>query len=278
MKPLLEDISLAKQDKSIQVFLREEDSFEPYWHYHPEIELTLILEGNGIRFVGDHVENYGPKDLVLVGSNLPHQWISSEGHPIHKALVIQFQQEIFQSFPEFRELRELVSSASLGMKFPPPDPELLSAFMKLVDQPPTLQISQLIHILYLLRQRDAQRILSSSTQFQIKANEAEQSRINEALGYMMEQLDKPLRVADMAQKCNMVPQSFCRWFKKHTGHSFISYLNQTRIQNSCQYLIHTDLSIQEIAFKVGFENVSHFNRTFKKIQNIPPTGFRKIFK
>ncbi len=79
----------------------------------------------------------------------------------------------------------------------------------------------------------------------------------------------------MANYTHLVPQSFCRWFKKITGNTFVNYLNKARIERACQLLLNTKMAITEVCFSVGFDSLSHFNRTFKKIKHLNPREYRK---
>ena len=105
-------------------------------------------------------------------------------------------------------------------------------------------------------------------------SEGSQNKISKTTNYILEHLEERLSVNQMAEFTHMVPQSFCRWFKKHSGHSFISFLNQTRIERVCHLLVSSNLKIQDIAFSSGFESISHFNRTFQKLKGCSPRAFR----
>lgn len=105
-------------------------------------------------------------------------------------------------------------------------------------------------------------------------NSKNQSKISKTTSYILEHLDEKISINDMAELTHLVPQSFCRWFKNATGNTFVNYLNKARIERSCQLLLNTKESISDICFNVGFESLSHFNRTFLKRKGMSPRSFR----
>ncbi len=276
MKPVLEALPLAQQ-RSFGAFKIEADRFEPFWHFHPEVELTWIIQGEGTRFVGDSILPYGPGDLVLVGSNVPHQWVSSQAQASsqQEALVIQFPEDLFAAFPECEAINKLFHEAKRGLHFSYPQQDIKEKLSAFIALNPAQQLSQLLALLLLLTEYSSPHVLSQRSQFQSHHKTADSQRINSCIDFILSRLNQPLSVNLMAERLHMVPQSFCRWFKQQTGTSFITFVNQSRIQSACQYLLNTDLPIQSIAFEVGFENVSHFNRTFKKLQGVSPGVYRR---
>lgn len=275
--PVYESIFLEDSKQSILVYEIEKAKFAPFWHYHPEIELTLVTKGNGIRIVGDNIESFQEGDLVLIGENLPHHWVSKEitSSNTQKAIVTQFQMKIFEKIGELSSIRHFLSSAQVGLHFPKVESTVLKSIEDLLHVAPSLRVSLLIQILYNLAQNSTSRSLSQSTKFNILDSSKEQERINKVIAFIIENLNKKLTVNLMADKCCMIPQAFCRWFRKHTGMSFITYLNKSRIESACQYLLTTDMPAKFVAYEVGFENASHFHRTFKKYVGVSPLEYRK---
>ena len=277
-KPILESIAWDRPKQSVLAFATEGQAFEPYWHYHPEIELTLITQGSGIRFVGDSIESYQGGDLVLLGENLPHHWVSKDtSHQQQKAVVIQFQAQWFSEMAELQGIAAFVGSAKVGLHFQGPGIVIQEKIQSLLHAPPPLRVSQLIEILVELSANYTARPLSQQTQFHLPHSASEQARINQVIAYIMDHLDQSLTVNRLANYCFMVPQAFCRWFRKHTGFSFITYLNKTRIEAACQILLTSDIAVKQIAYQVGYESISHFNRTFKKYTGHSPLGFKREY-
>ncbi len=261
---------------SINFFVRESSHFPPYWHYHPEIEITLITRGEGFRFVGDSIQPYTENDLILIGENTPHQWVSnnSDEKKTQQAYVLQFRKELFQSFKECYLFETLFNESQRGIQFLGDKNNITPVILSFKDANGLQRISLLFELLSLLVEKKEKTFLSSIKYSNpLKVKDERFVKIN---NYVLNHLDKKLTVEHVAEKCNMVPQSFCRWFKKCSGHSFISFVNIMRIEKACQSLINTNKPIQQIALSSGFENVSHFNRTFKSLKKMPPTQFKKL--
>ncbi|SNR46359.1 AraC-type DNA-binding protein [Maribacter sedimenticola] len=276
MKPIIERIDLKESQTSFRYFKLKEQQFKPFWHYHPELELTLITKGSGTRFVGNSILNYTENDLVLLGSNLPHNYISHLNNPsmTQEAIVIQFPAHLFDSFIECEAFKTLYSSATRGIQFLHPAPQLLEQLCSFDDLSKTGQLAALIEIIQQLLLHEDTVYLSSSSYLPQMVTDKSKSKIKVITSYILENLTSKLTVNLMAEKAHMIAPSFCRWFKKSTGHSFVTFLNLSRIELACMHLSTTDKPIQAIAFDCGFESLSHFNRTFKKLKGLSPREFR----
>lgn len=276
MKLVYEDLTLKESHQSFQFFKVEEEELHPFWHYHPELELTLIYEGSGTRFVGDSILPYQPMDLVLVGENLPHHWVSMNSlkHNYQKAIVIQFPKDLFDAFPECIVLKQLFTIAEKGIQFQEPSSELIEQLIDFGQISKMEQLSRLMNVLFQLTELKNQVSLSSLSYKNQLGNSKTQDKIAKTTGYILEHLDQKLTVDDMASFTHLVPQSFCRWFKNATGNTFVSYLNKARIERACQLLMNTHISVSDVCFSVGFDSLSHFNRTFLKLKKMSPRAFR----
>ncbi|WP_299521304.1 AraC family transcriptional regulator [Winogradskyella sp.] len=276
MKPELEQIDLKASASSFRYFNIEVDTFTPFWHYHPELELTLITKGKGTRFVGDSIAPFSDFDLVLIGENVPHHWVSSiHNEEQQSAIVIQFEADLFSNFRECEAFAILFDLAKRGIQFANPSETITKSILAFDGLQPIEQLSLLLKLLADLEQYEHKQLLTSegyNLNEKLKFSESKFSKVN---SYILEHLHEKLTVNDMANFVHMVPQSFCRWFKKHSGHSFISFLNLARIERACQDLITTTEPIQTIALSCGFETLSHFNRTFKKLKGVSPREFRQ---
>lgn len=277
MKPELEQLDIASSNQSIQFFKIETDAFVPFWHYHPEIELTFILQGEGTRIVGNSIETFTSHDLVLVGKNVPHNWISldREAPKLQKAFVFQFNTHIFSSFKECEHFFALFNKGKRGIHFETPSPNLIERITTFEGLNDLQRLSSLIELLHDLSQHQTIALLATEDYTKAHHHRQYKSKFAKVNNYILEHLDEKLTVAHMANYTHMVPQSFCRWFKQNSGHSFISFLNKTRIESACQMLIQRNQCIQDIAYSSGFESLSHFNRTFKTVKGHSPREFKK---
>ncbi|MEM7106113.1 MAG: AraC family transcriptional regulator [Bacteroidota bacterium] len=277
MKAELEVISPLKAGGSFHYFKVVEEALDPYWHYHPEIELTLIVKGEGTRYIGNHISSYADGDLVLVGEHLPHHWVSNKqkAENFHEAIVIQFNRDIFSGIPELKTLDQLIVASANGLYFPNP-PERVITHLKIFDNLNDVeQLCALFNLLDLLNQSHERTTLSTFNYNFSKVTSSHHSKVERVTTYIIENLDRKITVSEMARLTNFTPESFCRWFKKALGNTFITFLNTARVESACQYLLHTDLSISQIAHRTGFENLTHFNRVFRKYKFVAPSRYRK---
>ena len=279
MKPQLETIHLRETAASFKFFKRSEPTYEPYWHYHPEIELTFIEKGNGMRMVGDHIASFQDLDLVLLGENLPHNYVTTNIDKSEKnvAHVFQFSKNMLSPFPECRFLNDLFSSAKYGLQFRPTE-KIVGKIISFEKLKPVLRLITFLEILNELSSIKNIKKLSGITYSPIHRSDKYSSKISEVTSYILNNYTEPISLEQVARFADMTPNSFCRWFKKSVGNTFVTYLNSLRIEKACQYLWQTDWAISETAYKTGFDNISHFNRTFKKIKNTSPSAFRKGVK
>ncbi len=275
MKAKLELTRILESGKSFNYFQLDVPRFTPFWHFHPELELTLITKGSGTRYVGNSIQPFQAYDLVLVGENLPHQWVSElDPEQSSAAYVIQFPRSIFTSLPECKAFDDLFERARYGLEFSYSDTMLIQ-FERLKESSEAGQVAILIAILDQLTAIDSD--ILSSVNYQLPSqNKVHFDRTESAIHYILDNLNRRLTVEEMAERTHMTTQSFCRWFKKATGNSFITFVNTSRIENACLQLRHTDKPVSSIAFDCGFESISQFNRTFKTIKGESPSSFRKL--
>ena len=278
MKSELEHIHLLKSNQSFHYFKSEVDAFKPYWHHHPELELTLITKGKGMRFVGDSIAPFLDFDLVFVGKNVPHHWVSieTEQHQKQQAIVFQFKEDLFSKFKECESFFMFFELAKRGIQFESPSEDVIKSITEFQYLSAIQQLAALLELMEALMLHKNKQLLTSESYtlpYDRKISEEKFSKVNH---YILEHLNQRLTLNQMADVVHMVPQSFCRWFKKHSGYSFIAFVNKSRIEYACQLLTTSDLQIQDIAFGSGFESLSQFNRTFKTLKGCSPREFRQM--
>ncbi|WP_044202258.1 AraC family transcriptional regulator [Flammeovirga sp. OC4] len=259
---------------SFKVFKVEQKAFTAYWHYHPEIELTYITKGSGLRFVGDEVSTFEEGDFIWVAPNVPHQWVSSKEVEEVEAYVIQIDQERLMQIPELKDLFNQFQHKISGLNFTPVETSLKHFATTLFNtKNSTSQFFKLLELLHQLSQQKGELIpmMKNSTQ-QIIGNE----RLDIIHRFIFENYQQQIELEALATKVNMTKTSFCRWFKQAKGISFVAYLHQFRIEQACHLLKNTRRSKSQIAYEVGFDSISQFNRTFKKIKGVSPSEFSKI--
>lgn len=281
MKPLLEDINAKKGKHSFMAYSIFPASFNFFWHYHPEYELTLVLNGRGRRLVGDSHENFEIGDLVLIGPGLPHTWVSNGSHKGQlAAVVIQFSANFIERFTELDELsviNKLLAQTRQGLTFKGEKPAIVIEHMKLL--PEKSGVEKIISLLYILQElaKLKHTALASSFYQPLKGKENE-NRINKVCQYVQKHTAEPLTIHKAAALIHLSPGAFCKFFKRITGKTFSDYVNEVRIANVCNQLMATDKQVAEIAYSNGFETLTYFNRVFLRKKKMRPGSYRKMFK
>ena len=256
-------------------------AFDSPWHFHPEFELTLVTNGTGRRFVGDHIEGYGPGDLVLIGSDLPHFWrteSSGSEHDRSRSLVVQFLPEFlgpeFLDLPELDAIKGLFANASRGLKFSGRTRKRASEILtRMASRSPQGQLLGLLDALDVLSRSPDVGVLATEG-FAPALDTRTVERINRCQNYIFDHLDEPLRLDEVASQMSMSPSAFSRYFKRAMGKTFSHFVNELRVGKACRTLLESDRPVAEIAYDCGFNNLSNFNRRFKELRGISPRQFR----
>jgi len=282
MQALFEKIQPHGQ--SFLVKERSDPQFEFRWHYHPEVELTWIVESHGTRFVGDDLARYGPGDLVLLGPNLPHTWQSDETSRLkkHRALYTQFRSdflgETFFSTPELASVRHLMETAERGLRFGGKAVSAAGALLeKMLSASGVQRVTLLLELLDLLAQARSATPLSSRA-FAPALNRADQNRIDTVCRFINERFTEGVAQPEVARVAHLSVPAFSRFFKRSLGRTFTAYVNELRIGHACQMLIESDKSVAEICYASGFENLSNFNRRFLTLKKTGPRDFRRRYQ
>lgn len=271
-------------DASWRFFLRELPSLPFEWHYHPEYELTLTLNSRGERYVGDHIEPYESGDLVLTGPNLPHSWASRSDAEsgLHRVYVLWFQQawvdHLVQGFPEFAALtamldasrRGLAWSHALAARLEPEFAQLPSASA----QQRTIHLLRILHELH----QEQPRWLASTDFHSLTSPAREQQRLTPLLDQLHQDYRQPLTLAELARNHHMSTSTLNRFFRQQMNQTVHQYLTQIRIGQACADLIQSDKPINLIADQSGFNNLSNFNRLFKRAKGVTPLAFRNAYQ
>ncbi len=280
----------SKLDKTRSLVVLELDliAFDAPWHFHPELELTYIIEGSGERFVGDSVEPFTAGDLVLLGSKVPHYWQSDspsatppksppaddEISSRAKALVFHFRNNFADSYPEHRDVSHMLhQQCGGGLKFAP-DHRTVDFIRDIPNHQVNLRIPKFLELLTLLvpMKRVALSNVHSDARLDTKANH----RISKATEYIhLHYCEPKLSLSDVASAVAMSPSAFSRYFHRITGQTLNRYIAAKRIGRASMLLAETDHSISAIAVRSGFGSLSSFNRQFRRSQNVSPRLFRK---
>ncbi len=251
------------------------------WHFHPEYEIHLITATSGRAFVGDHIGTFQPGNLMLTGPNLPHNWISDipEGTEVpQRCLVLQFTAEfasgVVALFPEMAFLEMLLAEADRGVEFTLQTGQAARPIMDELLVASGGRRLELLFALLSLLQADRQRRLLASAGYRPVPADTMGQPLNHVLAHISCNLAHDLREADLATLSGYSRSAFCRAFQRHTGMTFVSYVNSLRISRACELLIGSQRRITEICFEVGFGNLSNFNRQFLAKKSMSPSAYR----
>jgi AraC-like DNA-binding protein len=276
-QPLLEKVPFAGPS-SVAVREFHLKAFTYPWHQHLEVELTWILKGSGLRYVGDSVEPFHEGDFCLLGSNLPHMWISPESPRPRgvRSLVVQFDPQHWGGYlqlPEMSRIRDLFERASRGLRFGSKTAERLRA--KILERTsPLFRFTALLEILEeLSSSRDAEPISLAPWPRDMRSRN--DPRISKVLEYVVAHAGEPVSQESAARLVRLSPAAFSRFFRRAMGKTFQSYMTDLRLSEACRQLLETDRTISEIAYASGFGNLSNFNRSFRLARGMPPGEFRR---
>ena len=275
----------VRDDQSFKIWSHGYPFRTVRWHFHPEYELHLVTATEGRKYVGDHIGPFGVDDLVLVGPNLPHNWISdvADGEVVdERCLILQFtpgfMDACVRTFPELRFLQPLLADAFRGVRFPSElAAELRPLMRSLLTASDARRLALFMEIMdHLGHERN--RELLASIGFRPDPSAYLSTTMNGVLRHIGCSFTGDLREREVAALSRQSPSAFSRSFRRHTGMNFVQYVNSLRIELACQHLSQADLTVTDICFKVGFNNVSNFNRQFLAAKKMPPSRFRALHR
>lgn len=252
---------------------------EPFWHYHPEIEIVYINEGSGKRQVGSHVSYYKNGDLICIGANLPHCGFTQAFTKKRKETLIQMLPDYlgadFFNVLEMKSINSLLERAKQGLVFHGKTKKKVGAIIEnMIHKSPFERILDSVLILHELEASKEFEILNAEA-FTLKAAAQDNHRINDTFNYVRENFKQPISIEEISTHVNMTPPAFCRYFKKVTQKTFTQFVNEYRLVHATKLLSEQQESIQTICFECGFNNFSHFNKLFKNHTGKTPTEYRK---
>jgi AraC-like DNA-binding protein len=285
MKELLEQIKLNPEE-SFYIGIFQDHIDQSTWHYHQEFELSFITEGSGKRIVGDSVENFYPGDLIFIGPRIPHVWLSGSsslkqhsGRTLESVYLL-FNQSILPEgltmLPEFDYVNRAIHYSERGLRI---TGETLNHVSRIMLQLPYLSnIKRLMYfyeIMDMIGRSESFSYLASADYVKTKFHPANK-RVKSIHEYMMKNYHEEVTLQQIADLVHMAPASVSRFFKTATGLTLFEYLNKIKIDLARQLLLNTDLSVVDISYDCGFNNLSHFNKQFKKFNQVSPRQFRKL--
>jgi AraC-like DNA-binding protein len=280
---IIREITPLTQNDCFTIFSRVKKEFSFPLHYHEELELNLIINAKGARrIVGDHIDTIDDMELVLVGPNVYHAWFTHQCQSEEiREVTIQWHKDLFEDKLLRRNqlsfIRSMMERSQKGILFSRETVAVLAPRILSLNQKngfdSVLELFSILHDLSISRNM---RTLSDGS-FTNQHFTYNSRRIEKAFEYMNNNYDKPVTLGEVAKLVSMTEVSFSRFIKKRTGNTFIDSLNEIRLGHASRMLIDTTHSIAEISYHCGFNNISNFNRIFKKKKTCTPKEFRENF-
>lgn len=282
MLPSLEKVE-ANINHSFHINHLKVDYFPSMRHFHPEVEILLVVQGKGTRYVGDSVEPFSPGDLVMIGPNVSHEWSSDRksGNGISEAIYILFNPDIlgsdFWNLPESKIILKIIQQSERGMKLTGRTRDDVASLMKRIDTSYGFtRITLLMTILEMIAFNGEFQYLASPV-VQNTINERDTERLNKVYKYVLDNFQQQISLEMASSIANLSKPAFCRYFRKRANKTFMRFLNEVRVGQACRMLVNENKSIADICYTCGFNNISYFIRQFRSITGFTPLGYRKKF-
>ena len=282
---IITEITPLSEKDSFYLIDRYKDSFNYPIHRHAEFELNFVSHCSGARrVVVDSIEQIGDFALVLVGNGIEHAWEQGECQSKRiLEITLQFSRDLFgDSFlnkTTMDSIRKMLDRSSNGICFG------LETIMRVYGHLDNItkmavgfdRMIQLVMMLHELAESDDYRVLSSSSFTNAPAS-VDSRRVHKVQMYIQEHYKEEIRLNELAGLVGMSPTAFSRFFKLRTGRSISDYMIDIRLGNATRLLADSSMSVAEICYDCGFNNVSHFNRIFRKKKGCSPREFRETYK
>jgi len=283
MKPIYLKVANTPET-SIDIRHEKALYFKNPWHFHPELELTLVLASTGTRFIGNSIGKFAANELTLTGSNLPHYW---RNDPVYyqkgsklkaEAIIVRFPQHFsgkgFLDLPEMHHIKDLFEIAKRGLKIIGDAKERASETIRaMIKMNRAERIIALLQILNTIAQSRQYQILSG-TGFIQAYGRSDMDRINKVYKYVLKNFLRPIHLHQVAAIANMNTTAFSRYFKSKTGKTFTQFLHEVRIEHAYKLLIDGKFNISEVCYECGFQNQSYFIKQFKRHTQQTPLQYR----
>ena len=277
MNEIQQEIVPITQDDLFVIMNHPNAKFDYPIHCHPEYEINLVMKTSGTRVVGDYEEAFSDLDIVMTGPYVPHVWKSDL--LTNHVITIQFSSDLlsFQMINKrlFMPIRQLLVDSTQGLQFYGSEAERIrDEIMELTRIQGFHTATKFLTLLNFMAAAPRRKLVSNMYESENLVNSSKSRRITKACKYIEENISQKISLAEVAALVNMSESAFSHFFKKKTGISFITYVNNLRVAKACDLLASTSLSASEICYDCGFNNKSNFIRIFTKRKNMTPIEYR----
>lgn len=261
-------------------------TFYPRLHFHPEFQITAIIRGQGHFYAGNNMTDFSKGDVFFIGSDVPHLFkcnsiYATSQLPGVKSVSLFFDHRTFgHRFFELKEMHRLKSFLG-GCKrvIKVSEASSINLYDKIVHATELANEKTIINLLELLSDAtQAQSTYLNDPEYQPILTENEGSRMNKVLEYTFHHFHHNITINTIARVACLSRSQFSSFFKLHTGKTYIRFLNDLRIENACSLLKNADVTIEQVCYEVGFNNVSNFTRQFRQQKGMTPSGYRKNWR
>lgn len=277
MKPILETIQ-PNPGNSFFFSYGKYGATEPFWHLHPEYEIVYIKNGSSEQHVGSHFTRYTNGTLLMIGPNIPHANMGNYDYDDNIAVVIQMSKEFLEEkitgFNEFYFISELLKRSQHGIFFTSAfKTEIQNTIENMANLDADERFLELIRLLSKMAKTNEYKLLNANA-INIEQHNSSYNRVNQITNFVANNYQRSIQLCEIASLIGLTESSFSRFFKKITGKSFITFLNEYRIHQACSFLADKKNNISEIMYQTGFNEAAHFTRVFKKITGYSPRDYR----
>jgi AraC-like DNA-binding protein len=283
MKPALEKVN-PSFGSSILVKKHSEQiiKHQAFWHFHPEIELVYVNMGMGKVHIGNHLSYFYNSQLILIGANLPHHGFSDRLTAKGSETLVQFKPnfliDAFLNMPEMKAVAALFERAKKGIVFKPETKRKVGPKIeKLVEYEGLKRVILLLDVLNDLALANDYTLLNVDG-YAFETSLQDSTKIDVIFKHINSNFVRSIPLDEIANKASMTVPAFCRYFKKATGKTFTKLVNEYRIVHATKLLSESTSSITDICFECGFNNFSHFNKSFKEFTGKSASKYRSEMK
>ena len=248
-------------------------------HQQKTWELSHVMIGKGNRIIGNTIEPFSQGEVVLIPPDIPHSWsydeyISNDKGEIENITIVfsdKMLNNLAVTFPELEAVVSEIQKYKDAISFSGSTLNQLQEIMtSMINETKVEQVSSLIKLIILIASAKNTNIVGRPL-----LEDSRNKKLQQVYWYVMNHFQQEITLKEVSEFVNMEKTAFCSFFKKMTGKTFFTYLNEYRIKSSCQMLHKTNKSISEICFASGFRDTPYFNRVFKNMMNVTPTVYRE---
>jgi len=286
MKAHLIEVDLLRE-QSFSIKKIDTHHFNSPFHFHELCEMNYVVESFGKTIVGDNISNFSSGDLVLMSPNLPHIWYNDPSYfkevnlASAKAIVTYFNPNFLIGLTNESQydlkIKDLLEKAKRGIRFfGNTRQNAISKLNNILNKKGLEKVIDFLDIINIFLESNEYECLASIG-YRHSFNEKDTQRMNNVYQYLIKNFTDPISLSQIASVANLTPPAFCNFFKKRTQRSFSEFLNELRVGHACKLLQNQELTVADVCFQSGYQNMTNFNNFFKKITKKTPSQYRKEY-